>query len=207
MEDKKNRAVVTQEEVLRVEQGGILRVPPGALLTPLAQEMVADRKITLVVEDSLQERKAERVALGSDHAGFQVKERLKPFLLGLGYDFRDLGTYSEQPVDYPDVALAVAEVVASGECAWGILLDGAGIGSAIAANKVPGIRAALCYDEASARNSREHNYANVLTLGARLLDGDLIRKIVETWLRTPFGEERHLRRVNKIAEIERRYGR
>ncbi|MBI4481834.1 MAG: ribose 5-phosphate isomerase B [Acidobacteria bacterium] len=169
--------------------------------------MVADRKITLVVEDPLQERKAERVALGSDHAGFQVKERLKPFLLGLGYDFLDHGTYSEQPVDYPDVALAVAEAVASGEFAWGILLDGAGIGSAIAANKVPGVRAALCYDQASARNSREHNHANVLALGARLLDEDLIRKIVETWLQTPFGGERHLRRVNKISEIERRYGR
>ena len=117
----------------------------------------------------------------------------------------DCGTNSGEAVDYPDFALAVAQKVASGEASCGIVIDGAGIGSAMTANKVPGIRAALCYDLSSARNSREHNHANVLTLGAGLIGPALALQITETWLETPWGAGRHANRVEKITAIERQY--
>ena len=151
--------------------------------------------------------KSERraVAIGADHGGVALKEALKPLLEELGYTPVDCGTHSSDPVDYPDVALAVAELVASGRAWRGILIDGAGIGSCMAAKKVPGVRAALCYDQATAVNSREHNDANVLTLGAGLIGATLAGQIVRTWLATDFGGGRHARRVNKIAAIEKRF--
>ena len=124
-----------------------------------------------------------------------------------GYAVVDCGTDSPDSVDYPDFALAVAQQVSAGACRWGIVIDGAGIGSAMAANKVPGVRAALCYDVSSARNSREHNHANVLTLGAGLIGENLAWQIVEAWLETPWGEGRHARRVGLIDDIERAYAR
>jgi ribose 5-phosphate isomerase B len=147
----------------------------------------------------------EVVAFGADHGGFALKETLKEFVAGLGYSIVDCGTHSTEAVDYPDLAYAVARLVASGEAWRGIVVDGAGIGSSMAANKVPGVRAALCYDHATALNSREHNDANVLTLGAGLIGASLARQIVQTWLTTPFGGGRHQRRVDKIIEIERRF--
>ena len=145
------------------------------------------------------------VALGADHGGYALKEMLKAYLAELGYRVVDCGTHSAEPVDYPDLAYAVARLVSSGEAWRGIVVDGAGIGSAMAANKVPGVRAALCYDHATAINSREHNDANVLTLGAGLIGPSLAKQIAQTWLATPFGGGRHQRRVDKIAEIERRF--
>ncbi len=145
------------------------------------------------------------IALGADHGGFALKERLNAHLRDRGYTVRDCGTCSAEPVDYPDFAHAVAARVALGECEAGIIVDGAGIGSSMVANKVPGVRAALCYDLSSARNSREHNHANVLTLGAGLIGEALAEQIVEEWLATPWGGDRHARRVAMIAEIERRY--
>jgi len=145
------------------------------------------------------------IAIGADHGGYVLKERLAEWLRSKGWDVRDCGTRSADPVDYPDVAHAVAMLVAAGVCANGIVIDGAGIGSCMVANKVPGVRAALCYDLSSARNSREHNHANVLTLGARLIGEGLAQDIVETWLATPWGEARHAARVAKIADVERRY--
>ncbi len=117
----------------------------------------------------------------------------------------DLGTHGKEAVDYPDFAHAVAEAVACGRADLGIMVDGAGIGSAIAANKVPGIRAAMCYDAATARNAREHNFANVLTLGGRMIDAARMREIVTAFLETPTGAERHAARVRKIMEIEKKY--
>ncbi len=149
--------------------------------------------------------RGEVVALGADHGGLALKETLKEFVAGLGYAVVDCGTHSNDAVDYPDLAYAVARLVASGEAWRGIVVDGAGIGSAMAANKVPGVRAALCYDHATAVNSREHNDANVLTLGAGLIGANLAKQIVQTWLATPFGAGRHQRRVDKIVEIERRF--
>ena len=145
------------------------------------------------------------IAIGADHGGFKLKERLALRLGEQGYAVEDCGTHSTEAVDYPDIAVRVAELVASGRCACGIAVDGAGIGSAIVANKVPGVRAALCYDVSTALNSREHNHANVLTLGAGLVGENLAWQIVESWLGTPWGGGRHAARVAKIDEIERRY--
>ncbi|MFP4636169.1 MAG: ribose 5-phosphate isomerase B [Nitriliruptoraceae bacterium] len=146
------------------------------------------------------------LAIGADHGGYHLKEKLAADLRDRGLNVRDCGTRSTDSVDYPDIAHAVAFKVATGECQVGIVIDGAGIGSAIAANKLPGVRAATCWDLSSARNSREHNYANVLSLGAGLLGESLARQIVDAWLATPYGESRHGRRVAKITELEQRYG-
>jgi ribose 5-phosphate isomerase B len=123
----------------------------------------------------------------------------------LGLQVRDIGVTEEKPADYPDIAVKVAELVAAGTAARGVIIDGAGIGSSIAANKVPGVRAALCYDKASARNSREHNDSNVLTLGARLLTETQAEEVLRTWLGTPFAGGRHQARVQKILDIEQKY--
>ena len=126
-------------------------------------------------------------------------------LVELGWQPVDCGTFSKDSVDYPDYAYAVARLVSEGRVAWGVIVDGAGIGSCMVANKVPGVRAALCYDLSSAANSREHNHANVLTLGAGLVGVNLAQQIVKTWLETPFGAGRHARRVEKITAIEQRF--
>ena len=146
-----------------------------------------------------------KIALGADHAGYALKEQLALKLRAQSHQVVDVGTSSNEAVDYPVFAKAVAEKVASGECERGIVVDGAGIGSAMAANKVPGVRAALAYDLSSARNSREHNDANVLTLGAGLIGPVLAWQIVQLWLETDCTEERHQKRVAKIMDVERRY--
>ncbi len=148
---------------------------------------------------------ASGIAIGADHGGFPMKEKLAFRLREQGHEVLDCGTDSTKSVDYPDFAHAVASAVSAGKVEWGIVIDGAGIGSAMVANKVPGVRAALCYDLSSARNSREHNLANVLTLGAGLIGDNLAWQIVQEWLKTPWGGDRHARRVDKIMEIERRY--
>ena len=142
------------------------------------------------------------VALGTDHGGVDLKEILKKHLTENGYTVIDCGTNTKDSVDYPDIALSVAKLVANGKAWRGIIIDGAGIGSCMAANKVRGVRAALCYDYATAVNSREHNNANVLTLGAGLIGINLAKLIVDTWLKTAFGGGRHARRVDKIMAIE-----
>lgn len=147
------------------------------------------------------------IAIGSDHGGYPLKERIGFRLKEQGHGIVDCGTDSTASVDYPDFAHAVAQAVANGEATYGVIVDGAGIGSSMVANKVPGIRAALCYDLSSARNSREHNHANVLTLGAGLIGTSLALQIVETWLATPWAEGRHANRVAKITSIERSYAR
>jgi len=145
------------------------------------------------------------IAIGADHGGSGLKDRIGEMLTETGFAVHDCGTHGSEPVDYPDVAHAVARLVADGTCRWGIILDGAGIGSCMVANKVPGVRAALCHDLSSARNSREHNHANVLTLGARFTGEGLAIEIVRAWLGTEWGPGRHAARVQKITEIERHY--
>lgn len=147
----------------------------------------------------------DRIAIGADHGGFPLKERIAFKLKEAGWEVTDCGTDSHESVDYPDFAHAVALKVSSGECRWGIVIDGAGIGSAMVANKVPGVRAATCHDISSARNSREHNHANVLSLGAGLIGEALAWQIVEEWLATEWAGGRHARRVAKIDEIEKQY--
>jgi RpiB/LacA/LacB family sugar-phosphate isomerase len=145
-----------------------------------------------------------RIAIAADHGGYSMKEDLKPYLQKQGYFVDDCGTHSSDSVDYPDFAYAVAVKVSTGEAWRGIIIDGAGIGSCMVANKVAGVRAAMCYDHATALNSREHNNANVLTLGAGMIDTTLARQIVLTWLNTKFGGGRHARRVDKIMDIEKK---
>jgi ribose 5-phosphate isomerase B len=214
------RSYIGEETVANVERGGRLVAPPGAHITPLARQVALERGITIVDGGAAAERgpssivstqtnnKPEgrrTVAIGADHGGVALKDTLKAYLEELGYTPADCGAHSTDPVDYPDIALAVAEWVSGGRAWRGILIDGAGIGSCMAANKVPGVRAALCYDQATALNSREHNDANVLTLGAGLIGATLAKQIVKTWLETEFGGGRHARRVDKITAIEKRF--
>ena len=144
----------------------------------------------------------QRIAIGADHAGFQIKENIKRFLEQAGYAVEDVGTWSEESVDYPDYARAVAERVAGGKEQLGVLVCGTGMGMAIAANKVPGIRAAVVHDKVTARAAREHNDANVLTLGGRLIEAGLAVEIVKEFLDAQFAGGRHQRRVDKITEME-----
>lgn len=146
------------------------------------------------------------VAIGADHGGFDLKETLKKDLTEGGYEVIDVGTTGKEAVDYPDFALSVAQLVASGKAWRGVMIDGAGIGSCMVANKVPGVRAALAYDYASASNSREHNDANVLTLGAGLIGVALAKQILKVWLTTDFGGGRHQKRIDKIVAVEKQYG-
>lgn len=145
------------------------------------------------------------VAIGADHGGFELKETLKAEVDTLGFEVMDVGTVSKEAVDYPDFAHAVAQSVGTGKSWRGIMIDGAGIGSCIVANKVPGVRAGLAYDVSSAINSREHNDTNVLTLGAGLIGVALAKQIVKIWLTTEFGGDRHAKRVDKIKAVEKQY--
>jgi ribose 5-phosphate isomerase B len=143
------------------------------------------------------------VAIGCDHGAYKEKEALKRFLETAGYRVVDVGCGATEKVDYPDIAIAVCRKVVNGDCERGIILDGAGIGSCIAANKVKGIRAAMCYDIRTVINSREHNNANVLTLGGPLHDAGQLSEMARTWLQTRFGGGRHMVRINKIMAMER----
>jgi ribose 5-phosphate isomerase B len=146
-----------------------------------------------------------RIAIGSDHAGFKLKGIIKQRFSSLAREFADFGVNTPQPVDYPDIAAAVGEAVARGDCDQGILVCGTGIGMAIAANKVPGIRAALCHDVFTANAAREHNDANILTLGERVLQPEMACSIVDAWLQARFAGGRHARRLEKIVELEKKY--
>ena len=144
------------------------------------------------------------IAIGADHGGFALKEALRAYLSEeLGYRVKDVGTHSAASCDYPDFAVKVARAVASGECVRGIMIDGAGIGSSMAANRVPGVLAACCHDVATVVNSREHNNANVLTMGSAVVGRGLARQMVRVWLSTEFGGGRHDRRVRKILDLEK----
>jgi ribose 5-phosphate isomerase B len=210
------KPLVTAADLERVPQNGEVAVTPETIITPLAREEAERRGITFRTVTSNvvsagatsgavePEKSARVVAIAADHGGFELKEQLKDYLREWGYQFLDLGTDSTAAVDYPDFAEAVARAVVRGDAWLGVVLDSAGIGSSIAANKVPGARAALCYDRATARNSREHNDANILTLGAKLLSQEAAREILAVWLSTPFAGGRHQRRVDKIRRIEER---
>jgi len=200
------KTVITASDV---PVAGEIVVAIGSIITMEARELARARGVAIreVAQDQVPVRSdpARTVALAADHGGFAMKEALKPLLEELGLTVLDLGVHGGETADYPDQAVAVAERVMAGAATRGIIVDGAGIGSAMAANKVPGIRAALCYDKASARNSREHNHANVLTLGGRLLTQTQAEDVVRVWLATPYGGGRHQARIDKITALERRY--
>jgi ribose 5-phosphate isomerase B len=206
--DESSKQVITEDDVRDLHEGAVLRIAETARLTPLAADIVRERKIELTRRTPRRGPKSARmIAVGADHGGYKMKEELKRLLEELGHRVQDFGTHSEDAVDYPDFAHAVARAVAEGTSDLGIVIDGAGVGSAMTANKVPGVRAAACYSVAVARNSREHNGANVLTLGSKTIGNAEMREIVSTWLATELTEDRHRKRVAKIDAVERQYRR
>ena len=206
--DESSKTVITEDDVRDLEAGSVLRIAETARLTPLAADIVSERKIEVVRRVPRRGSTNSRlIAVGADHGGFRMKQELITLLTELGHRAQDFGTYSEDPVDYPDVAHAVARAVAEGTADVGIVIDGAGVGSAMTANKVPGVRAAACYSVAVARNSREHNGANVLTLGSKTISSAEMKEIVLAWLSTEITEDRHKKRVAKIDAIQRQYQR
>ncbi len=204
--DESAKLVITEDDVRGLQRGEILRIAEGARLTPLAADIVSERGIELVRRTPRRgSTQVKTVAVGADHGGYPMKEELKVFLTELGHRVHDFGTNSESAVDYPDFAHAVARAVADSTAEVGIVIDGAGVGSAMTANKVPGVRAAACYSVEVARNSREHNGANVLTLGSKTITSAQMRDIVSAWLGTDLTEDRHRKRVAKIQAVERQY--
>ncbi len=204
--------LITEAVARTIPEGATVELAPGGQITPLARETLAARHVTVAAagltlptagEDLVPAANVERVAIGNDHTGLALKQALVQHLRGRGLRVLDVGTNSTEAVDYPDIASAVALAVARHEADAGIVIDGAGIGSAIAANKVRGIRAAMCNDQTIARYSREHNGANVMTLGATLVpSAQAAAAIVDLWLGTPMREPRYIRRLAKIRHIE-----
>jgi ribose 5-phosphate isomerase B len=209
--------IITEADARTLDIGATVELAAGGHVTPLAKDTLAARRVTVIpagsADSSLPADLApvadiRRMAIGNDHTGVAMKRALVAHLRGRGVAVIDLGTDKTDPVDYPDIAGAVARSVVRGEADAGIVIDGAGIGSAIAANKVRGIRAVMCPNETIARYSREHNGANVITLGSSLLDGpDAARRIVDTWMGTAMREARYIRRLLKIRQLEDRFGR
>jgi ribose 5-phosphate isomerase B len=204
--------IITETDARVLTRGETVMLARGGHITPLAADTLKERGVTVVREGQASEADAalappanvRSVAIASDHTGIALRQSLAAFLRGRGLAVNDLGTHGTDPVDYPDVAAGVADLVARKEADAGIVIDGAGIGSAIAANKVKGIRAVMATTETIARYSREHNGANVLTLGATLVSPDEARAIVVTWLTTAMREPRYIARLAKIRALESR---
>lgn len=203
--------IITEADARRLEPGSTVRLAPRGHVTPLAADTLRDRRIVVIAEDGrpvassselTPPAEIRRVAIGSDHVGFELKAHLIGVLRGRGLQVHDVGVLEKAPADYPDIAAGVARLVARREADAGIVIDGAGLGSAIAANKVRGIRAAMCVNETLARYSREHNGANVLTLGATLLTPQEAVAIVTRFLETRMTEPRYIARLEKIARLE-----
>ncbi len=204
--DESAKSILTEDDLRGLETGAKLRVAEKVKFTSLAEDIIKDKNIELVYKQSRRgSLKVKSVAVGCDHGGFETKEKLKIFLNQLGLKVRDFGTNSTDAVDYPDFAHHVAVAVSDKQTDVGIIIDGAGIGSAITANKVPNVRAAACYNAALAKNSREHNGANILTLGSGQNSFDEIKEIVEAFLMSEISEDRHKKRVGKIETIEKQY--
>jgi len=204
--DESAKSLITEDDLRGLEPGSKMRVAENARFTPLASDIINDLKIELVRKQPRKSAvKVRSVAIGADHGGFETKEKLKSFLTDLGLNVRDFGTDSTDAVDYPDLAHAVAKSVSGHQVDVAIIVDGAGIGSAMTANKVPNVRAAACYSVELAKNSREHNGANILTLGAGQNSLEEMKAIVEAFLSTDISEERHKKRVGKIEAVERQY--
>jgi ribose 5-phosphate isomerase B len=204
--------IITEADARVLERGETVMLAHGGHITPLAADTLRERRVTLVHEGRATADAAglvpkadiRTIAIASDHTGVKLRKALVDFLRGRGLTVQDLGTDGPDPVDYPDVAASVADAVGRREADGGIVIDGAGIGSAIAANKVKGIRAVMATTETIARYAREHNGCNVLTLGATLVSVEEARAIVTTWLTTPMKEPRYIARLAKIRDLEKR---
>jgi ribose 5-phosphate isomerase B len=209
----KQFAIITEADARMLDPGSSVRLLPGGHITPLAQDTLRERRVSVVRDDVTGSDAAapvadiQRLVVGSDHSGVALKAAILSHLRGRGLSVADLGTHGPEPVDYPDTAERVAVAVARGEADAGIVIDGAGIGSAIAANKVPGVRAAMCVSPTLARYSREHNGANVLALGAVITTAEQALAIVDLWLATAMTEPRYIRRLAKVRQIEDRHAR
>jgi ribose 5-phosphate isomerase B len=204
-------AIITETDALSIERGSTVELEKGGHVTPLAQDTLRERRISVVragsVDPSIPADLApvspvRRVAIGSDHTGVKLKADLIAHLRQQGIDVNDLGTNGTDAVDYPDIAASVAKSVTRKESDAGIVIDGAGLGSAIAANKIRGARATMCTNTTLARYSREHNGANVLSLGSTLVDSAEAKAIVDMFLSTPTSEPRYLRRLLKVRRLE-----
>jgi ribose 5-phosphate isomerase B len=211
------KKLITELDIINFLKTGfkVLFVDENTILTPLAKDKIKESNIELSFGkkvESLPQISAKlnfvgnlKCAIGSDHTGFAAKEIVKKFLITKNYIIEDVGTYSDKSCDYPDFAFEVAKKVATNKVDFGIVLDATGIPSAITANKLPGIRAATCYNEFSARSSREHNNANIIVLGAKMLGDELIKSILDVWLTSSFLGERHQKRLDKISKIEEHF--
>lgn len=206
--------IITEADARVLAPGDTVVLARGGHVTPLARDTLRERRVTLLDEGASSAAEAalapvaeiRRIAIASDHTGIALRKSLVALFRGRGIAVDDLGTESTAPVDYPDIAASVARQVARGEADAGIVIDGAGIGSAIAANKIKGVRAAMGLNETIARYSREHNGANVLTLGASLVTPEEASAIVTTWIGTPMREPRYIRRLAKIRDLEKQGG-
>lgn len=201
--------IITEADARTLDVGSTVSLKPGGHVTPLAKDTLQARRITVLsgVADASLDGLApvadiRTLAIGSDHSGVALKAKLRDYLRQRGLSVLDVGTEGSDPVDYPDIAAQVARLVARKEVDAAIVIDGAGLGSAIAANKIAGARAAMCTDQTLARYSREHNGANVLALGASLVSVEEAKAIVDTWLGTAMGEARYIRRLAKIRALE-----
>jgi ribose 5-phosphate isomerase B len=201
--------MLTEADARTIDRGATVVLVKGGHVTPLALDTLRERRIVLVREGEIGDESGltpvaivTRVAVGSDHTGIALRRRIRDTLRGRGLAVQEVGPEQPDPVDYPDTAAAVARLVARREADAGIVIDGAGLGSAIAANKIRGIRAAMCTDRTLARYARQHNGTNVLALGATLLTPDAALGIVDTWLSTPMTEARYIRRLAKIQGLE-----
>lgn len=204
--------IITEADARILPMGETVQLAKGGHVTPLAQDTLRERRITVVADGTappdamalVPKADIKTVTIGSDHTAIALRKTLVAFLRGRGIAVIDVGTESTESVDYPDIAEAVARPVARGEADAGIVIDGAGIGSCISANKIAGIRAVMATTETIARYSREHNGANVLALGSSLLTVDEAKAIVTTWISTAMREPRYIRRLTKISALERR---
>ena len=203
--------IITEADARQIERGATVELAKGGHVTPLAADTLRERRITVVPAGSVDpalppdlapKPDIRRVAVASDHTGGALRKAIVQHLRGRAIEVNDLGVDGVDSVDYPDTAASVAKAVARGEADAGIVIDGAGIGSAIAANKVRGIRAVMATDETIARYSRQHNGANVLALGSSLLQPDVALRIIDVWLSTPMTEARYIRRLLKVRRLE-----
>jgi ribose 5-phosphate isomerase B len=212
----KNLITETDVAKLKKEGSNILLIGNNDILTPLAKDKAKSLGLKIIKKDPASKIESEsgeithssknkKIAIGSDHTGFRIKNILSKILSEKGFEVIDVGTYDEASCDYPDYALAVASKVKNGGHEFGIIIDASGIPSAITANKLPGIRAATCYNEFSARSAREHNNANILVVGAKAIGEETIKSILDAWLNTNFGGGRHQKRLDKIAAVEKQF--
>jgi ribose 5-phosphate isomerase B len=202
--------IITEADARVLEVGETIALRKGGHVTPLAADTLKAKRVTVIAENLVDRGDEQlapvadvrRVAVGSDHSGLALKAAVVAALRAKGLAVDDLGTLTSDPVDYPDIAARVAQSVARGEADAGIVIDGAGIGSAIAANKINGVRAAVCHDQTMARYARQHNGANVLSLGSTLIELNDALDVINVWLSTPMNEPRYIRRLAKIRALE-----